>query len=437
MAGEFSQFRRYVLEHDNVLPFGVARVTISQTTSGAFDKVTVEDPFKIIPYIRDHSHRYLAKHTANTNGIAVATICQLNDRNSAQFWDGTTADLSTGAMGDVFMKIDFPVYFRFPNGNNPDQLIAEITLRPTTGFNVRWWPNWMIGVFEGYVTSSKMYSLAGKSVSNNFTQANGLSYATAKGVGYTIDVWVMHTLMGWFYYSLYANTNCQTSIGYGDTKRDSTVAYKQTGQTVNLGMIDTVGERGIILPSYQLGATNQGNNMSINFWGIENWWGNFSEWFSDAKALTAGSANLTVWVPDPDTGLLSANCQTREIPVAVCMKQNNSTSFSSCFVERMLGGDYGDLVNAKATISGTEMTQDTGWCDTQAHTNIDSSTWAGNQTRVVYRSVSLAHPSGGVAYASANSAASATHTSVGGRLAFSGTIAEATSVAEFISAQQI
>lgn len=430
--GEISQLRRYLMRHCDALPFGVAKVSITQNTANYTTRVVVEDPFGIVPYIRRNSHRYLAKRTAN----GVCTICQLNDRNSRQFWDGTTADISTGAMGDVFTKIDMPVYFRFPNGDNPDVAVCEITLRPTTGFDDIWWPNWMIGTFEAQVTSSKMYSRADKAVSNNYTRDYGNTYATNRGAGYSQIFWEAHNKMAWLYYAMYGNTNCQASIGYGDTKRDSTVAYKQTGQTASLGMIDTVGELGILNTEFQLGSTNQGNHMSINFWGLENWWGNYLEWIGDANVPTAGSANMTVWIPNPTTGLMSSACQTREIPIAPIMLQNSSTSWSSCFVERMLIGAHGDLVNAKATISGTSATSDTYWCDSQAHTNIgSSSTWAGNAPRVVRRSNYLAYAGGGVAYAQANSGLSFTDTNNGGRLAFSGQIVEAASVADFIAAQ--
>ena len=425
-----TQFRRYVLEHCNAIPAGVARVTINQTTVGQFT-VTVDDPFGIIDYIRRNSHRYLAKRTAD----GIATICRLNDRNSYEFWDGTAAALN-GTMGDCMRKIDVPFYYRFPNGDNPDLAVCEFTLYPTAGF-YKWWPNWLMGAFEAQLVNNKMYSRAGVAVSNNYTQPNGESYAEARGTGYTMDIWEMHTVTAWLFYAMYAHMNSQACIGYGDTKRDGTVAYKNTGQTASLGMIDTVGELGILKPEFQLGAVNQGNKMSINFWGLENWWGNYLEWFGDAKALTPGSANLTVWVPDPNTGLFSSAGATRVIPVEAAMIQNSSTSWGSVFIERMLIGDHGDLVNAKATISGTQATQDTCWCDTQAHTNINDSMWAGNAVRTVRRSSYLAYPSGGVAYTHAAYALTVTSTAYGGRLAFSGETREAASVADFVAAQEI
>ena len=65
------------------------------------------------------------------------------------------------------------------------------------------------------------------------------------------------------FWAQYGNTNSQGVIGSGT---DS--CQKQTGQTDSLGMEDTRAE------------TN-GNTMSINFWGLENWWGNKAEFIDN------------------------------------------------------------------------------------------------------------------------------------------------------------
>ena len=423
------QFRQYVLEHCGELPYGSAKVTIDQTLADSMspNKVKVEDPFGVITAIRERSHRVLAKKTDD----GVCTYCKLRDDNSNFFFDNTAATL-TGSMGDVMLKIDCDIYYRSET-TATDTIVYYISLRPAAGYYKMWWSNWMLGVFEACKSGNYIYSRAGESVANNITQGDFQTYATNRGTGYTQVVWQMHCMMALLYYALYKNTNSQGSIGYGDTVRDGTAAYKATGQTAVLGMIDTVGENGILLPLYQKGATDQGNAMSINFWGLENWWGNYLEWFGDAKALTAGSANLTVWIPDPTTGLLSSSCATRVIPVSAIMKQNSSTSWSSSFVKKMRFGQYGDLVNATRTIDGTDATQDTYYCDTQAMTDLNDSTWAGNGTRVVRRSNNLAYPAGGVASANASYAPSLTVTNGGARLAFSGQSVEAASVAAFLA----
>jgi hypothetical protein len=405
------------MEHCGILPYGNAKITINQTVADPFQKVTIQDPENIIQAIRDNSHRVLAKKTES----GVCTYCKLRDDNSHYFYDGEAADLE-GTMGDVMMKIDADLYFKCES-EDTDTISIEVSLYPALGFKKLWHSNWMLGVFEGYMNGNKLYSYAQHAVANNITQPNFQTYATNRGVGYTQVVWQMHTVMGILYYALYANTNCQGSLGYG------TAEYKSTGQTSSLGMIDTVGENGVLLAKYQKGAIDQGNGMSINFWGLENWWGNYCEWFGDAKALTAGSANLTVWVPDPTTGLLSSSCSTRVVPVAAIMQSNYA---GSAPVKRMLFGEYLDLVNSERSITGTTASANTYYCDNQAMTDINSSQWAGNTTRVVFRSYDLAYPYGGVACALANNALSVAYTGIGARLAFTGQSVEAASVAQFV-----
>lgn len=410
------------MEHAGILPYGNAKISINQLIADPTQKITVEDPNHIIESIRDHSHRVLAKKTAS----GVCTYCQLSDLSSHYFHDNETpADLE-GTMGDVMMKINADLYFKCTT-EDTDIVEIYISLYPQVGYKKLWYANWMLAVFEASLANNKLYSYSEKQVANNITQGNFQTYATNRGAGYTQVVWQMHVVMGILYYALYQNTNSQRSIGYG------TAEYKETGQTASLGMIDTVGEDGVLLPKYQKGAADQGNAMSINFWGLENWWGNFLEWFGDAKCLTAGNANMTVWIPDASTGLLSSSCATRVVPVAAIMLQNSSTSWSSAPVKRMLFGPYLDLVNTQRTIKGTDAGQDTYYCDWQAHTDINDSTWAGNQTRVVRRSNVLAYPYGGVAYAFANFATSWADTNYGARLAFSGQSIEAQSVADFLA----
>jgi hypothetical protein len=53
-----------------------------------------------IQFIRQNSHRYLGKYTAENT----MTICQLDDTDSNMFHDGMPAIL-TGSYGDVFMRL--------------------------------------------------------------------------------------------------------------------------------------------------------------------------------------------------------------------------------------------------------------------------------------------------------------------------------------------
>jgi hypothetical protein len=83
------------------------------------------------------------------------------------------------------------------------------------------------------------------------------------------------------YYALYGNTNCQATIGSG------TDSYtKNTGTTNSLGMRDT-------------SASKTGNSNSINFLGLENWWGNKYE-FIDNVVFNRSSASYKYTISEDD-----------------------------------------------------------------------------------------------------------------------------------------
>jgi hypothetical protein len=223
----------------------------------------------VIKWIRKNSHRYLAKKTDEGK----MTICQLADGDGTVFaGDGSTAPLD-GSQGDVMVHV--PRFFYRA------QLLAadkwQIDFSPVKVSEA--WQEYdgkqLIGAYEGYVNDDKLYSRSGVDSTGNVSQVNFKTYARARGNGYTLTTWEQHCVMAVLFYAQYGNTNSQGVIGSG-TNSDQ----KQTGQTDSLGMEDTRAE------------TN-GNTMSINFWGLENWWGNKSEYI-DNVSVNLGVVN-GVW----------------------------------------------------------------------------------------------------------------------------------------------
>ena len=187
---------------------------------------------------------------------------------------------------------------------------------------------------------------------------------------------------------MYGNTDCQSSIGKG------TDSYtKTTGQTDNIGMTDTV-------------AGGNGDSQSINFWGLENWWGNKYEWIHD---YNNPANSLSATVNDPVNG------GTRSLPIF---------DYDGYCPKKMKFGRYLDLI---ATTDDTkDGSSSVGYCDYQW--------WPGStnsEPRVVRRSFNGSDTYGGVAFAYASYAASDTYSSFGSRLAFRGSLIEAESVSTF------
>ena len=357
----------------------ISIITIDQTNDDPATRVSGDINGSVIQYIRNNSHRVLAKKTAD----GVLTYCQLNDANSTQYYDGTTAALD-GTEGDVFLKLP-EFYYKGTEGDNVNIMFAD---KPVDDEYIRWDPNTLIGVYEAYNGSSKMYSRSGVSSTGNVSQSTWKTYAAARGTGYQLVDWQMHCVMGCLYYAMYGNTDCQSSIGNGT---DSSA--KPTGQTDSLGMTDTV-------------AGVNGNSQSINFWGLENWWGNKFEWIHD---YNNPANSLPATVNDPVNG------GTRSLPIF---------DYGGKYPKKMKFGRYLDLI---ATTDDPKNGSDTvGYCDYQWWPGLISL-----EPRVIMRSSGSFYVTGGVACAYASQTASDTNSVYGSRLAFRGSLIEATSVSAF------
>lgn len=333
-----------------------------------------------IRLIRNNSHRYLGKYTAEGK----MTICQLDDDESTHYKDGSTAIL-TGAEGDSFMKP--PRFWYIARETSTDNWMIGFYYgkdAPGSDWN-EWNGNVLIGVYEAYSTGSKVYSRSGVTSSGSISQTNFKDYARSRGKGFQLVDWQMHCVMALLYYAQYGHTNCQEKIGSG------TDSYtKSCGQTDNLGMEDTV-------------AGVNGDTQSINFWGLENWWGNKYEWIDNVVVDTL------VWKVTETDGT---------VRVA-------GTGYSSDgYISKMLFGDKCDLIPTRSSGSSTS-----GFCDYYSKTSA--------MARVVLRSCGYSNTVGGVACVSLDYDATSTSTSYGSRLAFRGQIEETESVAAFKALEAI
>jgi len=192
--------------------------------------------------------------------------------------------------------------------------------------------------------------------------------------------------MAVLFYAMYGHTNCQAICGAGTNANN-----KATGQTNSLGMTDT--------------TTANGNSMSINFWGLENWWGNKYE-FMDNVVINNG-----VWTITEDDGT------TRTITAP--------TNSSWVYPKKFIWGDGIDMVPLASETGGSDSQ---GYCDGYYGTT--------DVSRVALRSNYNANTSGGVAYVNAGFDSSNSSASRGSRLAFHGQIEVTTDVQAFIAATQ-
>ena len=350
-------------------------ITIDQTVTDPNTMISGDVNGTVLQWIRNNTHRYVAKKT----GDGQVTICQLSDNDTTKFYDNLTSS------SDYISNINYDVFVRIPRfwykATETTTNVWKITFSNTKQSST--WKEWdgndLIGAYEGYIASSTLHSRSNVSSTGDTSQTNFKAYARQKGTGYTLVKWKHHCIVGVLYYALYGNTNCQATIGSGANSYT-----KNTGLTNSLGMNDS-------------SASATGNSSSINFLGLENWWGNKYE-FIDNAVFNYDSSNYKFTIIEDDNS-------TREV---------QAHPYTGTFYPTvMVFGEHLDLVMKPNTTSGTTST---GFCDSQY--------FSGRSNQVVRRSCGDSDADGGVAYLGAGGSASGTGASIGSRLAFRGTIIE-------------
>ena len=371
-------------------PIMYAYVTFNQTQSGDTAIIDVKDtqngtaltcpttsgathPNAAIQAIRDASHLYLGNFA---NGKM--TLRQLQDGDGTKYLDGTTAALD-GTEGDHWLRIGIDFYVKRVSGSDSGDTVTygiAVGGQPDSTWKQIITPNDLLGVHEaiasdtGNNTSGVLYSKSGSASSASISQANFRQKARNKGTGFSIVTWEWHCVMALLFYAWYGRANCQAQCGTGSSSYTRTLGTKDS-----LGMTDT--------------TSSNGNADNTKFWGIENWWGDKYEWVDNVAIQDR------VWtVNDIDgsakrTGMTAGNADG--------------------WITKLMLTENLDLIPTAAS-GGSETTY---YCDYY---------WQSSGSRVVARSVHDASTYGGVACVYANYGSSDTYTSIGSRLAFSGTI---------------
>lgn len=207
----------------------------------------------------------------------------LNPNDFTKYVDGTAADISTGAEGDVMIEIPKLGVKIATSGNT---LTVQVTDDPNAeGFHYYAHTRTKegdkdklyIGAFLGYNASSKLRSLCSKQPTVNVTIGETRTLAQANGSGYDQIAFYQLTLLQCLFLIKYKSRNSQTALGMGYTKATSAETGVQTGGTIAKGM--------------DYGETT--GLQQMKFMGIEDFWGNFYYWIdglvssSDYHALTA------------------------------------------------------------------------------------------------------------------------------------------------------
>lgn len=229
----------------------------------------------VIQWIRKNSHRVLAKNITNEGDlIPKMAYIELDDTNSNKYYDGADAK-TDGTEGDVFVKL--PTFYYSgatldgDDGTTGDILEIKFSREYFDGC-VEWNTNLLIGAYIYIRNDNKII----RSVSSIKWEYDGLtnpqlynliiSGCGRRKPGFYGITWNIRSVINCLFYAMYGTMDFISKCGKGISYIDGQIG---AGQSNTLGMKDTT-------PEDITGKTH------VNFWGFEDWCGNYCEFFSDA-----------------------------------------------------------------------------------------------------------------------------------------------------------
>lgn len=337
--------------------------------------------------------RCLAKHISDDEGVA---ICYLDDNNSNLFHDGTTEAKLDGTMGEVMVDTPDIWYNAISNG---DQYDFYMTNEEANGYHK--YRRVLIGAFEGTVVDNILHSrITGNQSTGNVSAINFHLYANAIGKGWDIIDYESHCKIAWMYMAKYGDRNSQETIGSGSNSYERII-----GSTSILGNNDGT------------------DNVNISLFGLENWWGDKSEWMGGLYEQRNGT---TGYIYQFDGFLNSSTISGDPLTMGLVSSENDYriigtvTKSGDGYISDMKLGKYGDLIPTKFNgSSGSTFYTDNGSVNFGSY--------------VAGRSGGNAAGQGGVFCLCLDDGASSAYASYGSRLQFRGKIRIIEDPQEFIN----
>lgn len=409
-----------------------------------------------LTWIRQNTHAFVSKYV----GFSGVRLKQLDDTTRKKFADGTSSvDYISNESGeyDVFIKFGSDIYYKTeaytPQGQSspdPDYVLITIARELPTGEDATKWHKWnqykLIGVYPACLINNKLHSLSGKRAVNNISQIDSIAKAKARGINFNICDYDMTRLFAFLFYGYYSSLNCQQICGYGTTNISNRVNYpKITGGTDILAMTDTdtITGNGAAIPNEDQIKAGIGSDIkSVNFWGLEECWGDLSEWLSNIIVMYAfrpadnNTPNVSTYVADyldeHDSITITKQDGTDKVYTSkavfledytvdkskfLSITDNNNlvrlidigtSSDVNRYIKKMLFGTHADII---AKEYNDVLGDNIGFCDNSA---VFFAGCAGN------RSGNSSDNSGGVGFLSCWSNANSGYSFIGARLLYDG-----------------
>lgn len=345
-----------------------------------------------LSWIRKNTHAYVSRNL----GFLGVRLKQLSDSNRKMFADGTSAaSYISNESGefDVFLKFGSDIYYKTeawtPKGQSepdPDYVAVTIATEISPTDDASKWCKWsqykLIGVYPSCKINEQLYSLSGKRAVGNISPDDSIKSARARGENFSICDYAMTKLFAFLFYGYYSSLGSQQICGYG-TKNytDGNTYPKITGSTDELSMTDTDSTNGTgpdTPDQDQIKAGIGPDIKTVNFWGLESYWGDTKERLSDLKIMKSvyeyGSGPLTpewfiadyiieygsIVITKPtgiDVSYDSKDKFIEDYPnvckfIAICGKGNkiiraidvSKFTRSDIYIEKMIFGTHADII---------------------------------------------------------------------------------------------
>ena len=413
---------------------------------------------------------------------------QLKDDDKTKFVDGTSAEAyitgnadSNVFTYDVFLKFKSDIYIKTEPDIPKDNEVADtnyirVTIskdKPDEYINTNDSGGWvkydqyhMPGVYKMYIKNNQARSISGVIPTRGISRSISISRARSRGnidYGMRLVNYNIHKLLAFLFYGYYGTLNSQDVCGYGTTTEANNTYYaKKTGLCNSLGMTDTTNNTGEVNSGNgtvdkstedgiaQIVAGYGTDIKSVNFWGLENWWGDITECMDDLTIMYARNpnaptdqgytANPNIYVDDYIRQYIAANPSAsgiqitkEEADVTLTLEDIAKYTQTHRFIK------ITDITGSNIIrIIQTPFTNNFGACPKQMqygkYADLTPKASGGSSTTnyadlcgvfsagyVAIRSYRSASASGGVAFLSLYNSPGSAHASVGSRLLFEGT----------------
>jgi len=263
--------------------------------------ISNSDPATALTYIGDAEGMSAGwdnwKDTAIFSGIRPCLVKNgvvqyyLNPDNFAYKADGTAATINSTSAGDVMIEIPKVGYKMTTDGTyhyiylTDDPNADGYCYRAHSLDTENDCDYIYIGAYDGYVSSNKLYSISGQTITVSTTLTNFRTYAQGRGTGYQLFSFYPLTLLQCMFLMIYKNRNSQKALGYG---------YVGGSAKIKTGVANAKG--------MNYGSTSsQTDSAGMCFLGIEHFWGNVYQWIDGIYSDSSRNI-LTAFKDFSDTG---------------------------------------------------------------------------------------------------------------------------------------